>query len=223
MKRLKFKNKKCECCDVMVRDRFCVKHFKENRIKLGLCSYCGNKNTTTNKLCDKCSEKINIYSKNRYSPEKEHLRYLKRKPQILRNNLIWESNKYKNDMLFRLKKNLKNRFKEFLRNIKGGKKIKFSKMLGCEDYVFKGHIESNFSEFMNWDNYGNFGWHIDHIIPISFFDLKNEIHQKICNNYQNLRPLDAVLNLKKSDTIIQEDIDTLVIWTDDSAYILVDE
>jgi len=56
---------------------------------------------------------------------------------------------------------------------------------------------SLFLENMSWDNYGN--WHIDHIIPISSFNLENVEEQKICFNYKNTQPLWAIDNLKKSN------------------------
>lgn len=50
---------------------------------------------------------------------------------------------------------------------------------------------------MSWDNYGMYGWHIDHIKPCSSFDLSNPAEQKICFHYTNLQPLWAKENLSK--------------------------
>ena len=41
---------------------------------------------------------------------------------------------------------------------------------------------------MSWSNYGVHGWHIDHTIPCSKFNLKNLMSKK-CFNYQNFQPL----------------------------------
>lgn len=223
MTRPRYKNKKCLRCEVLVRDTFCVKHFKENRIKNGLCEYCGKTNTNNKNQCEDCLIKRRNRCKAIYNPEKEHLRYLKRKRQVLDNNAKWDKNKYNSDISYRLKKNLKNRFKSFLRDVRQGKKVNFSEVLGCEDFIFTGHIESLFDEKTNWSNYGDSGWHIDHIIPLSFFDLKNELHQRLCNNYQNLQPLEASLNIKKSDKIILDKTGAHVIWLDDGVYAIMEE
>jgi hypothetical protein len=63
------------------------------------------------------------------------------------------------------------------------------------------HLESHFTEGMNWDNYGVYGWHMDHIIPCAAFDLTKPEDQSKCFHYTNLQPLWAKDNLSKRDTI----------------------
>ena len=50
-------------------------------------------------------------------------------------------------------------------------------------------------------------WHIDHIIPLSHFDLENEQQQLIAFNWRNTMPLSVKENLKKSNKIIKEQIE----------------
>jgi hypothetical protein len=50
-------------------------------------------------------------------------------------------------------------------------------------------IECNFEPGMTWGNKGDGVWNIDHIIPLSSFNLKNEQHFILANHYCNLRPL----------------------------------
>jgi hypothetical protein len=71
-------------------------------------------------------------------------------------------------------------------------------LLGCTsiDMVRK-YIEKQFTEGMSWDNYGK--WHIDHIKPISKFNLLDPNQQKLAFHYTNLQPLWAVDNLRKGD------------------------
>lgn len=51
---------------------------------------------------------------------------------------------------------------------------------------------------MSWDNYGkyngtlNYGWDIDHIIPIS--SAKNEEEMLLLNKFSNLQPLCSFTN-----------------------------
>jgi hypothetical protein len=52
---------------------------------------------------------------------------------------------------------------------------------------------------MNWNNYGVKGRHIDHIKPVSKFDLTKEEEIKKCFHYTNLQPLWWDENLKKSN------------------------
>ena len=40
-------------------------------------------------------------------------------------------------------------------------------MVGYTSLNLKEHLEKQFNDGMNWDNYGE--WHIDHIKPISSF------------------------------------------------------
>lgn len=53
---------------------------------------------------------------------------------------------------------------------------------------------------MNWDNRGLYGWHIDHIIPLSSAKTEEEVY-KLCH-YTNLQPLWAKENLSKGNKII---------------------
>lgn len=82
----------------------------------------------------------------------------------------------------------------------------------------KNHLESKFTKGMTWDNYGKGGWHVDHIMPRSFFDHSSydtEDFQK-CWALDNLQPLwatkeiamlhgessDYIGNLEKQNKII---------------------
>jgi len=68
-------------------------------------------------------------------------------------------------------------------------------LLGCSFESAKLHLESKFINGMTWENYGE--WHIDHIVPCSFFDLTDPRQQRMCCNYRNLQPLWAKDNISK--------------------------
>ena len=73
------------------------------------------------------------------------------------------------------------------------------KDLGCSIEEFKAYIESLFQPGMTWGNWGkgNNKWHIDHIRPISSFDLSDRDQLKKACHYSNLQPLWEVDNLIK--------------------------
>ena len=85
---------------------------------------------------------------------------------------------------------------------KEAKKFTIKDMLIFNGDEFKSHIESKFKDGMSWDNYGRNGWHVDHIKPISKFDL-NDLNQcKECWSLNNLQPLWWHENLSKSNKIL---------------------
>ena len=92
---------------------------------------------------------------------------------------------------------LRGRLWDVMNSIKIKKNISSRKLLGCSINEFKSYIEKKFKRDMNWENYGS--WHIDHIKPVSKFDLTNEDEQKRCFHYTNLQPLWAKENLQKSN------------------------
>ena len=83
---------------------------------------------------------------------------------------------------------------------KGYKSAQTTELIGCSIKHLMKHLEEQFDENMNWDNYGE--WHVDHIIPVASFDLTKKEEQSKCFNYKNLQPLWALDNILKSDKII---------------------
>lgn len=70
-------------------------------------------------------------------------------------------------------------------------------LIGCDLTTLRNHIESQWKEGMNWQNYGLKGWHIDHVKPCSAFDFTKESEIRECFNYKNLQPLWALENISK--------------------------
>jgi len=105
--------------------------------------------------------------------------------------------KRKTDPLHKLKDNLRTRTSMAFKNKSYSKTSKTQEMLGVDWEVAKAHIERQFTKGMNWDNQGE--WHIDHIIPLSSANTKEEMI-KLCH-YSNLQPLWAEDNLRKKDNI----------------------
>lgn len=61
-------------------------------------------------------------------------------------------------------------------------------------------LESQFKQGMSWSNYGK--WHIDHIRPKASFEFENVDDEdfKACWSLNNLQPMWARKNIKKSDS-----------------------
>jgi len=97
---------------------------------------------------------------------------------------------------YKIKDNISRRIRSA---INGKKNHKTIELLGCSIKQLKIHLEKQFKNGMSWDNYGLYGWHIDHIKPCSTFDLTDVEQQKICFNYTNLQPLWAEENLSKGN------------------------
>jgi hypothetical protein len=72
--------------------------------------------------------------------------------------------------------------------------------LGCSSEYFIEYIEKQFKDGMNWDNI-----HLDHIKPISKFNLDDEDEFLQCCNYKNFQPLLAKDNLEKHNKFTKED------------------
>jgi hypothetical protein len=74
-------------------------------------------------------------------------------------------------------------------------------LVGYSLEQLKLHLECQFTDGMSWENYGK--WHIDHITPLSSFDIQNynDENFKKCWSLENLQPLWAEDNLKKSNKV----------------------
>ncbi len=105
-------------------------------------------------------------------------------------------NKRLNDENFRIKVNLRSRLSQAVKN--GQKSGSAIKDLDCSIFYLKRHLEAQFQPGMTWGNYGLYGWHIDHIIPLFNFDLSNSKEFKKACHYTNLQPLWAKDNLSKN-------------------------
>jgi len=121
--------------------------------------------------------------------------YLKNKEKYSEYRKIYQKKKLKEDSYFKFKHLLRARLRIAIKNkYKNGSAVRD---LGCSGEEAYNYIESLFTEGMNWDNYGL--WHIDHIKPLSSFNLEDKEQFLKAVNYNNLQPLWAEDNLKKHD------------------------
>jgi hypothetical protein len=100
--------------------------------------------------------------------------------------------KYRSDIQHKLRSNLRSRIKHALNgHTKNSSALVY---LGCTVFETKTHLESLFLPGMHWSNHALHGWHIDHIIPLSSFDMRDEEQRKKAFHYSNLQPLWATHN-----------------------------
>jgi hypothetical protein len=114
----------------------------------------------------------------------------------------YQRNYYKerkgNDLLFKLTINIRALIQVTIKRQGYSKKSKTYQILGCSFEDFKFYIESKWESWMNWDNYGlyngtpNYGWDIDHIIPMASALNESEVIQ--LNHFTNLQPLCSYIN-----------------------------
>jgi len=87
------------------------------------------------------------------------------------------------------------------RNILNAKnQLNHCDLVGCSSKELKAWLEYQFDVHMNWDNYGEY-WEVDHVVPLSLFDMVYKSQQVLACNWTNLRPLQCLVNKLKSNSI----------------------
>lgn len=102
--------------------------------------------------------------------------------------------RYANDKCFKIHRLLKGRLSNKIEKIKTTKDY-----VGTSFENVAKWLEYNFTDDMTWENHG-IVWDIDHVIPVSRWDLTDEKQTDACFNWKNLSPLDSIKNrhLKRS-------------------------
>ena len=112
-----------------------------------------------------------------------------------RHRRYWENN-----LSYRIKSRVRDRVRQALK--KQGQFVALRGLVGCTKEELRDHLESRFVEGMTWANWGRDGWHVDHIIPLSSFDLSNEEQLRRAAHFTNLQPLWASENIRKNNKIL---------------------
>lgn len=200
--KLQDSEKTCELCGTAFWDksrhhnmRFC-------------CQTCCKKAWNAANAAKLKADKQKFYEDNKQKIIERIGQWQKDNPDKVAKNRKKYKNKYKTGELKlsaieRLKHSLRTRVTDVLNGrLKGGSAVRD---LGCTPQELMAHLETGFhsnprtGEAMTWDNYGKYGWHIDHIEPLAKFDLSDpEQFKKVCH-YTNLQPLWWFENLEKRD------------------------
>jgi len=110
----------------------------------------------------------------------------------------WCKNEHNTNMNYRIKKSLAARLRTIL--VKNDSTMNY---IGCNIQYLREWFEYNFTNEMNWDNYGKY-WSIDHIIPTCKFDLINEDEKFKCCNWSNLMPVTIKYNSSKKEIVMNQ-------------------
>jgi len=124
----------------------------------------------------------------------------KNKKEINEKNYQYRKHRRKTDLNTKIRDVLRSRLQKALKN--GQKTGSAVRDLGCTIPELKVYLESKFQPGMSWENWSKDGWHVDHIIPLSSFDLANREELLKACHYTNLQPLWATDNLQKSNKLI---------------------
>jgi hypothetical protein len=76
----------------------------------------------------------------------------------------------------------------------------YAPYFGLDVNGFRGWIELQFTEDLNWDNFAK-TWQFDHIVPVTYFDFDNEEDLKLCWNFINIRVEKLELNKNRGNRI----------------------
>ena len=173
---------------IKIKDR--ERHLKNNKV-----------------LNEEEKEEKRIYAKSYrvLNSDKIKLYYIKNKEELRIKQRLYQNNKLKTDIQYKLKHNLRTLIRNTFKNNGYTKNSKTNDILGCSYEYFKLYLESKFEPWMTWENRGlyngelNYGWDIDHIIPLDSSVTENDIIT--LNHYTNLQPLCSYTNrnIKKNN------------------------
>jgi len=137
--------------------------------------------------------------------EYNHTYNIENREAIQKRQNVQHLERQKVDHNYKMRTVLSKRLLHELKNYNLTKTNKTMDLLGTDMKSFMLWLEHLFYNDLSWENHGTV-WHMDHIIPINYFDLTNNDHIKIAFNWKNTRSLSIKENLQKKNNIIFEDI-----------------
>lgn len=136
---------------------------------------------------EKNKEKI-LKSKKKY--------YYKNKAIIREKQNEYQKEKRRNDIGFRIRGNLRGRLRVCL-----NPEVQMettTRLISCSPKLFFNWLEYQFDAYMNWNNYGEY-WVLDHVKPLSLFNLNNRSERLESMHWSNIRPFQSIENIRKND------------------------
>jgi hypothetical protein len=138
--------------------------------------------------------------------DKQNERYAN-DPSMCRKAVERHKQRYKSDPLYKAKSLVRTSLYKAMKRVGAVKRQATLDLVGVKDWaVLVEHLESKFQKGMTWNNWGvgkdNTTWHIDHIVPLNSATSEDEV-KKLCH-YTNLQPLWGSDNIRKSDSMCQQ-------------------
>jgi len=165
-------------------------YYKENQEKM---------KEASRERWDNNKKDINDKRRERYKNDAEHrAKVLKRASE---SNAIHRPNRRLKSKLNREPQYIMHLIRKRLYNALNGKmkSHKTVELIGCEPEFVSQYLEN-----LKAPNKDYSDMHIDHIIPISWFDLELPEMQRACSHYTNLQPLTAKENSDKGNKVCLE-------------------
>jgi hypothetical protein len=173
-------------------DKLKMKQKRKNRIETVFCVCC---------TCNKEKLLKNFAKSKKFYKKKICLECYSEQLRNVKNNLSNnEANKNPN---YRIKKSLAARLRSVMK-----KETHTMNYIGCNIQYLREWFEYNFDSNMTWDNYGSY-WSIEHVIPVSKFNLENDNDKYKCWNWSNLVPVTIYNNTSKKNTLDQSQIQNI--------------
>ena len=114
----------------------------------------------------------------------------------------YERNRKASDPLYKLISNFRTAIYQVLKESNVDKNKHYFDILQYTPESLIKHLESQFENNMNWDNYGE--WHVDHKLPITSFNIEEMGDEEFmrCWSLDNLQPMWGTDNIRKYNKVI---------------------
>jgi hypothetical protein len=183
---------------------------KENGVIMGPSGrrFLGGKKIADKKWRDDNKEYMSNKSKTWYEQNKEYRKeYLKEYREkniesIRKTKRDYERNRKASDPLYKLISNFRTAIYQVLKESNVEKNKHYFDILQYTPESLIKHLESQFENNMNWDNYGE--WHVDHKLPITSFNIEEMGDEEFmrCWSLENLQPMWGTDNIRKSNKVL---------------------
>lgn len=156
-----------------------------------------------NKLCSDCNEVKELCKFYKHKKYKDGYRnqcidcHSERWKQYYRNgynNVL--KHRLQIDEIYKLKQNQRSYIHQQLQKKGCVKENKTMELIGCSTSILKCWLSFQFSKTINWDSKL---WQVDHVVPVSLFNLSNEKERVLAFHWTNIQPLSKHENISKSN------------------------